>query len=137
MVPTERLLKILDDNESITINQIMKEFPDMTFVAYLESMMEKKKMTKSELVHRSNLSRTYVYQIINGTRVPGKDKVIQLAFALHLNLNETNHLLMLSNNGSLYPKIKRDAIIIYAINHHLSILDTNELLSDYNMPILE
>ncbi|MDD8049612.1 MAG: helix-turn-helix transcriptional regulator [Thomasclavelia sp.] len=83
------------------------------------------------------MSRTYAYQIINGTKMPSKDKVIALAIALKCDLHETNNLLNLSNNGNLYSKVKRDALIIKSLNNKYSVEKTNILLDEYNLEILK
>lgn len=98
--------------------------------------MIQKKITKSQLIQYSNLDRTYGYQILNGTKKPSRIKVIQIALSLQLTYQETNNLLSLSNNGSLYPKVKFDAIILLALKNHYSVMETNLLLDNYHLPIL-
>ena len=50
--------------------------------------------------------------------------------------SDTNILLTLSQYKSLYPKIKRDALIILCINKQYSVMKTNELLDEYGFEIL-
>ena len=85
----------------------------------------------------TNLHRTYAYQIFNGQKKPSRSKIIQIALALQLDIRETNNLLSLSDNGYLYPKVRYDAIILYALEHKKSIIDTNLILDMYKLPILE
>lgn len=85
----------------------------------------------------TNLHRTYAYQIFNGQKKPSRSKIIQIALALQLDIRETNNLLSLSDNGYLYPKVRYDAIILYALEHKKSIIDTNLILDMYELPILE
>lgn len=68
---------------------------------------------------------------------PSRSKIIQIALALQLDIRETNNLLSLSDNGYLYPKVRYDAIILYALEHKKSIIDTNLILDMYELPILE
>jgi len=49
----------------------------------------------------------------------------------------TNRLLKLSNNSILYPRIKRDSIICFAINQSKSLMDTNILLDEMGEAIIE
>ena len=133
---TTQLLDILKSNQDISFEDLLKEIPDLTFVNFLESICFNKSITKSELIKKTTLDRTYAYQIINGTKQPSQDKVIQLSLALNLNLHDTNILLTLSQNKSLYPKIKRDALIILCINKQYSVRKTNELLDEYGFEIL-
>lgn len=132
---TTQLLDILSETDNL--DDILEKIPDLSFSLLLESFCEKAHMTKSDLIKKTNLDRTYAYQIFNNTKNPSQDKVIQLALALSLNLHDTNLLLTLSNNKSLYPKLKRDAVIIFCINKKYSVMETNELLDEYQYSILQ
>ena len=65
--------------------------------------------------------KIYGYQIFDGSKTPSRDKVIAIALAMQLTLDEANRLLHLSNNGILYPKIKRDSIIIFGLENNQKI----------------
>lgn len=134
---TTELLNILNQNQHLSFQELFQKIPDITFLDYLSMLLETHHISKSELIKKTYLERTYAYQILNGTRLPKKDKVLQIAIALQLDLHETNILLTLSNNQNLYPKIKRDALIIFGLNHHYDIQRINELLDEYTFPILE
>ncbi len=75
---------------------------------------------------RSQLAPSYAYQIFNGTRMPSRDKIIQLAFGLNLNLEEANTLLQSGIKQPLYAKIPRDSIIMFALIHQHSIEVLNQ-----------
>ena len=98
------------------------------FVKFFAESMSKHKIKKSELVKKSGIDRTYFYQILNGTRKPGRDNALALCIASGLSLDETIRCLEILKEGVLYPKDKRDSIIIYSINHKLSLNETNDLL---------
>lgn len=134
---TNELLKILEENKDINIDKLLDNFKNLTFETYIETLRLKINISKSELIKKSTLDRNYAYQILNGTKVPSQDKVILLSLALELDLHDTNNLLTLSHNKVLYPKLKRDALIILCINNHYSIIKTNELLYQYNLGILK
>lgn len=134
---TTQLLEILNEKKDIPLQQLLNQLPNLTFVDLINSYLENKHVTKSQLIQKTNLDRTYAYQIMNGTKLPSQDKVIQLALALELDLHNTNILLTLSDNKSLYPKLKRDALIIFCINNNYSVIKTNELLYEYHFSILE
>ena len=63
--------------------------------------------------------------------------MIQLSLGLSLDLRMTNNLLSLSNNGMLYPKVKRDALLIYCVENHKSVYETNECLMEYGLELLD
>ena len=86
---------------------------------------------------KSEIDRTYAYQILNGTKPnPGRDKIIKLCIAGELSVKETTRALEIAKAGILYPREKRDAIILFAINNKLSVQDTNMLLDSYDLDIL-
>ena len=131
---TSELMNALENNN---IDEIIDIIPNTSFPDYFEALRKKYKLKKSDIIKNANIDRTYGYQIINGTRNPDKDKVICLALSMKLTLDETNRLLSLSNNGNLYAKMKRDAIIIYCIIRKAGVMKTNEMLHTHNFEILE
>lgn len=133
---TEELLTILKKNKEIAFEELFCLNEEISFGEFLNILIESKGLTKAEVIKRTNIERTYFYQIINDKKLPGKDKVIECALAIGLDLDDTDRLLKLTNNGSLYPKIHRDTIIIYAINQKLDVYSTNELLMKYGFDIL-
>lgn len=137
MISTTQLLDIINKNEHLTLETLLKQVPEINFVDYLEVLLAKKNMSKSILINKANLHRTYAYQIFNGTKIPSRNKVIQLALAMQLDIRETNNLLSLSNNGYLYPKVKFDAAILLALKNKYSVLKTNLILEQYQLPLLD
>ena len=102
-----------------------------SFIDYLRSIIEAKKITDSELITKSGIEKSYYYQIMKGSRNPGRDKVIRLSIAAGLTNRETTRTLELSGNAPLYPKNRRDIIITVGINQHASVDDINLLLDKY------
>ena len=58
-----------------------------------------------------------MYDIFAGKSKPGRDHAIMLAVGLGCNLRETQRLLRLAGVSELWPKVRRDAIIIWCIQH--------------------
>jgi len=104
----------------------------ITLPAYLELQLKKHSLEKNEVINQSNIPRTYAYQIFNGTRQPGRDKLMSLCLSMSLDIDETRRAFNVAGLGGLYPKRRRDAILIYAINKQLNVIDTNELLHEMN-----
>lgn len=133
---TNELSHMLNQISSFhSLNTYVSDLPHLEeghFPDYFLSLPEVQKLNNRDLIMRSGIERTYFYQIINGTRQPGRDKVLLLALAAKLTLKETQRALELCNLGVLYPRRRRDAIISFAINHHLSVADTQELLLNFN-----
>ena len=102
-----------------------------SFTDYLRSIIEAKNITDSELITKSGIEKSYYYQIMKGSRNPGRDKIIRLCIAAGLTNRETTRTLELSGNAPLYPKNRRDIIITVGINQHASVDDINLLLDKY------
>lgn len=76
------------------------------------------------------------HQLFNGTRKPSRDKVIQLAFGFGLDMEQTQQLLKAAQKSPLYPKIKRDAAILYCIMHEFDFVKTQKLLGSFDIETL-
>ncbi len=119
------------------VKDLEKNSPYQTFADYYGSMIRKKGIDKAEVIRLSNIERTYGYQILNGTRQPGRDKILLLCLGAGFDLDETQRALEISKAGVLYARERRDAILIFAFGGHLSIADTQELLMQFEEKVLE
>lgn len=113
-----------------------EEFTEKNFCAYLEELCREKHKVAERVINASDIDRTYGHQIFNGTRKPSRDKVIQLAFGFELNVEEAQGLLRAADKSVLYPRIKRDAAIIFAISKKMSITETQIFLTSLGMSII-
>ncbi len=129
---TDELLKNL--HSSTDINTYLKDndthITDIEFHDYLNQLLSERNLTKSSVINASNIQKNYGYQIFDGSKKPSRDKVLALALAMSLTLEDTNRLLHLSNNGILYPKLKRDSIIIFAIEKNYKLIYLNIMLDE-------
>ncbi len=102
----------------------------MSFHEYLCEIMSEMEISVPELGNRTLLSRSFTYQICSGERVPTRDIIFRIALSLCLGVDKTRRLLKLANRGELYPKVKRDALIIFALNNNYDLYKTHELLAE-------
>lgn len=139
MKTTDELLKILQNTDDI--QQFLEENRDslinMRLTEYLEHIIEKKGLKPTDIIAGSNLNNIYVYKILSGERVPGRDKLLSLCFGMRLSLKESQLALRLAGHSPLYPKLRRDSIIIFALSEGASLMDCNEALYDLGEEILE
>lgn len=101
-----------------------------TFHEYINDLIvnQRPSLSAASIIERAQIQRNYGYQILNGTRRPGRDKVLALSLALGLSLKETQRGLTLAGEPVLYSKNRRDAVLIFALQKQLSVSSTNELL---------
>ena len=67
-----------------------------TLPEYLALQLKQKHLRRADVVRGSHLDRTYVYQIFSGKKIPSRDKLLAIAFGLHLSDEETQKMLKLS-----------------------------------------
>ena len=97
---------------------------------YLKKLLAEKNLERSEVIDKSGLNREYAYHIFSGKKNnPSRPKILALAIAMGLTLDEVQYLLRYAQQGILYPRNRWDAVIISAIEQKLSVVQTNELLS--------
>ena len=87
-------------------------------------------MGKSKIIEESGIERIYCYQIFNGKKHPSRNKILALIFALGAEIDEAQRLLYLGGVNKLYPRDKRDSIIIFAIENKKTLNETDEMLFD-------
>jgi hypothetical protein len=110
----------------------------VSFKTYINWLCAKKDIVPARVIERACIDPPYGHQLFNGTRKnPSRDKVIQLAFGFELNPEETQYLLKVARKSELYVKVKRDAVIYYALAKNLSVDDLNVTLASLSLPVLE
>ena len=125
---TSELFRRLRGRESGRNLLIQKEKPTTCSQLLLE-LLEKAGLSAPEWMTAADVSKSYGYQILRGERVPGRDILLRTALALGLSLKETQRLLAVGGCGALYPRVRRDAAVIFALNQKMSLLQAEELLS--------
>ena len=94
----------------------------------LNVLFQKRNISKAALAKRSGMSEVYLHQVFAGRRNPSRNRLICLCFGLAATLEETQELLKQCSLAQLYPKNKRDAIIIYGLVNDVSLFDVNDKL---------
>lgn len=112
-----------------TFPQDWNAFLEEDIRGFFDELLNETGQKKSEIIQKANLSRTYGYQIMEGRRIGKRDYYILIALAMRLDLKTTQRMLAVVHYGVLHPLLKRDAAIIFAINHGYDILKTYELMS--------
>lgn len=131
----ENLLNSQDFDAFIEYNS--DSLTDEDFIDTLNRFCEARNISKSDLVKLSGIDRTYAYQILRGDRKPTRDKVIQFAIGITSGLDDAQRLLRAAHHSALYPRIKRDAAIIFCLNQKLSIVESQQLLDKIGENLLD
>lgn len=128
-----RKSKSLDKFESENNSELYAK----SVAEYLNELLIKYDGKKTKIGKRANLDEGYMYQIFSGRRNAKRDKLLQLAFGFPLTVEETQRLLRLGGYGELYVRRKRDAYLMFALENGYDVIQTNELLYDKRVEILE
>lgn len=107
-----------------------------SFHEHLRQLCRSRGEIAEHVIKRAGIDRTYGHELFSGRRKPSRDKVIQLAFGFGLDVEETQQLLKVAQQTPLYPKIKRDAAVIYCLARNMEITEAQNVLVDFNLPVL-
>lgn len=94
----------------------------------LNKYIEEKNMTKAEVIRKLNIDRNYGYWILNGTRKPTRNCLIQLSLILGLDVEQINYLMKLAGKPPLYVRNPLDARFFYAISHNMDYSNAVEFI---------
>jgi hypothetical protein len=137
-VSTEVLLQRLF--KASGAGDFFRQFDELTdfvpFPAYLKRLCAKRNVTPAFVIKKADIERSFGHQLFNGRRSPSRDKALQLAFGFGMNYDETQNLLKMSRKSLLYPKVKRDAAIIYALVNGFDVTAAQATLYELNLPLL-
>lgn len=85
-------------------------------------------MTKAEVIRKLNIDRNYGYWILNGSRNPTRNCIIQLSLLLELDVEQINYLLRLAGKSPLYVRNAVDAKVFYAVKHGMDYSDAVDFI---------
>lgn len=111
-------------------------FCAMTAQGYLEELFRQKNRTKKQVVKDSGLDPIYAYQILSGRKNGSRNKLLCLSLAMGLSAEEANRWLTLCGKACLYPRIARDAVLLYGLEKSLTVYQVDELLFQAGEPSL-
>ncbi len=119
------------------LKEILSEIEEKTLAQQLNQLLAERNLLIAEIIKKTALDRTYAYQIFDGRRIPGRDKVLQIAIALSCTVDMTNCLLTLSKHQKLYAKVKRDAALILMIEKKFQLSEVNYQLEWLGFEVLD
>ena len=122
----QELMEAADLDQFLSENQ--ENFNSGSVPALLEALFRKRKRSKAALAKQSGMSEVYLHQVFAGRRKPSRSRLLCLCFGLNATLDETQELLKQCGLAQLYPKNKRDAIILYGLLHSQDLFTVNDKL---------
>ena len=118
--------------ETATLDQFLSENQDNfnrdSICELLNRLFQKRRISKATLAKQSGMSEVYLHQVFSGRRNPSRNRLLCLCFGLNASLEETQELLKRCGFAQLYPKDRRDAIILYGILNGMDLFAVNDKL---------
>ena len=132
-IVTEELINQISESKSPEFIRGLGSGVSMDLSSYLNAKLAEKGLKKSAVIKAAQLNETFGYQIFSGQRKASRDKVLALGLAMGLDLHDMRLLLAHANLGDLYPKNRRDAVLIYCVSHGFGLIKTDEALFDLGL----
>ncbi len=122
----QELMEAADLDRFLAENQ--ENFENGSVCDLLRQLFRKRKISKATLAKQSGMSEVYLHQVFAGRRNPSRNRLLCLCFGLTATLEETQELLKQCGLAQLYPKNKRDAILLYGIVNGMDLFAVNDKL---------
>lgn len=135
---TEELMKVLMEERNLSgfLHSNDTEIGLPAFSEYLEKLRKAKGEPAEKIILRGNIEKSYGHQIFRGTRKPSRDTVLKLAFGFEMDVEDAQKMLRTAGMSMLYPRVLRDAVVIYSLHNHVSVVDTEIILQQLELPLL-
>lgn len=118
--------------EAPSLDQFLSENQDSfnrdSICELLNRLFQKRRISKATLAKQSGMSEVYLHQVFSGRRNPSRSRLLCPCFGLNASLEETQELLKQCGFAQLYPKDRRDAIILYGILNGMDLFAVNDKL---------
>lgn len=118
--------------EAPSLDQFLSENQDSfnrdSICELLNRLFQKRRISKATLARQSGMSEVYLHQVFSGRRNPSRSRLLCPCFGLNASLGETQELLKQCGFAQLYPKDRRDAIILYGILNGMDLFAVNDKL---------
>lgn len=122
----QELMESPDLDQFLTDNQ--EDFDGGRIGEMLNALFQKHRISKAALARLSGMSEVYLHQVFAGRRNPSRSRLLCLCFGLDATVEETQMLLKHCGHAQLYPKNRRDAIILYGLANNMDLFDVNDKL---------
>ena len=112
--------RVLADNDS--------SFQGYALQERLQALFRRRDISKAALAHQSGISEVYLHQVFAGRRTPSRNRLLCLCFGLGVSVDEAQELLQHARLAPLYPRDRRDAIVIFGLSHSITLEEINDKL---------
>lgn len=136
---TDELLKVLKEKDSLDsfLSENANEMVCNDLKKVMEEMLDKYGMSRRDVVTSTHIERSYLYRLMSGDRInPSRDVLLQFGLALKADLDDVQKMLRVACLAMLYPRVKRDAVIIHCLNNKEGVTRCDQVLYDHGEKLL-
>ncbi len=126
----QELMEAGDIDSYLRENQ--ESFATAPVAGLLMEIYEQKNLSKAALARGAGMSEVYLHQVFAGRRNPSRDRLLCLCIGLSTTVEETQKLLQYVGYAQLYPRNRRDAIVLYGLMHGQVLTEINDKLFEEN-----
>ena len=132
---TTSLMNVLQSADFMDIDSYSKNYirsAISSFSVYMDSIIKRKGLKRQDIFQKADIPQKYGYKLLSGeSHTKDRDKLLRIFFAMNMTLKEVRRALELYGMPVLYPKKKRDALLIIAFNRGISSVDeVNKILTE-------
>lgn len=132
-ISTDNLMHTLQNNNPGEVQSYLQEHFDEgepDFPSYMNHLLTTKKLKRQDVLQKANLPQKYGYKLLSGeTHTTDRNKILRICFSMEMTLKEAQRTLKLYGMNALYPKIKRDVLLIVALGQKTFDIDlVNDML---------
>ena len=124
---TSELEERLENHGAFDVEMIKNNAPPR-LADVLGKYIDESRISKADVIRILNFDRNYGYQVLNGTRTPTRNCLIQISLILKLDADSTSYLLRLAGKPPLYVRNIVDARVFYAIKHNMEYFDALDFI---------
>ena len=121
-------IKQTDDIEKFLLEH-KEDLLTETTHGLLNQLLGEKNMKIAVVAERAGQG-DYVYKVFGGKRKASRDILAAIAIGMKLDIAQTQLLMRISGYSSLDPRVRRDSVIIYALEKGVDINTVNDILYD-------
>ena len=135
---TEKLLKSIEESSTVSeaLHYVEKVNHMTPLSVMLAELMARQELTPQQLAVLIEVERSTLYRLLSGERLTTRNVLLRIALALRLTVEETQLLLKSGQRAELYPPVRRDALILFCLNHGYTLTQTEEALNRKQEPSL-
>lgn len=120
-----------DDIDSY-LRENQENFTTAPIAGLLQEIYKTKNISKAALARGAGMSEVYLHQVFAGRRNPSRDRLLCLCIGFSATVEEAQRLLQYVGYAQLYPRNRRDAIVLYGLAHGQTLTKINDKLFEEN-----